>query len=216
VRRRTLLAGLGSLAVGSGAVLGSGAVTSITADRAVEIGVAGDASAFLQLTDQASSDLVDTNNSQVRIRLDSSSPGSGTGVNVGGGGSPALTAIDPAFRITNAGDQPLYVEIDHGAIGTSSSENDVQFIAKDNGGFLTGTTPAFIDRDSTSAVSTSIAGGGTVSNAGAVALPVSEYVDVAIQVASGSSASTTSSLLDSATIEAYTTTGPLTNTTVIS
>lgn len=47
MNRRKALIGIGSLAVGSGAALGSGAFTSVEATRDVEVAVADDASALL-------------------------------------------------------------------------------------------------------------------------------------------------------------------------
>ncbi|NLV09715.1 hypothetical protein GOC74_07205 [Halomicrobium mukohataei] len=49
MNRRNLLIGIGTAAVGSGAVLGSGALTQVQADREVQIGVNDDSSALLGL-----------------------------------------------------------------------------------------------------------------------------------------------------------------------
>ena len=48
--RRSVLIGLGSLVAGGGALLGTGAFTTVTAERTVNVETAGDASAFLGLT----------------------------------------------------------------------------------------------------------------------------------------------------------------------
>lgn len=50
MRRRTLIAGLGAVTAGASTLVGSGAFTSISADRSVSVTVAGDADAFLRLT----------------------------------------------------------------------------------------------------------------------------------------------------------------------
>jgi len=47
MNRRQALIGIGSLAVGSGAALGSGAFTSVTAERDVNVNISGDSSALL-------------------------------------------------------------------------------------------------------------------------------------------------------------------------
>jgi len=50
LNRRQALIGIGSLAVGSGAALGSGAFTSVEADRTVTVQTAADTDAYLSLT----------------------------------------------------------------------------------------------------------------------------------------------------------------------
>ncbi|WP_336038249.1 hypothetical protein [Halobacterium yunchengense] len=50
MKRRTFLAGLGATAAGSSAVLGTGAFTSVSADRRLQVEVASDDDALLALT----------------------------------------------------------------------------------------------------------------------------------------------------------------------
>jgi len=49
MQRRKFIAGLGSLAAAGAAGIGTGAFTTVEADRTVNVGVAGDANAFLKL-----------------------------------------------------------------------------------------------------------------------------------------------------------------------
>ena len=51
MNRRQALIGIGTLAVGSGAALGSGAFTSVEANRDVSVVTAGDADAALGIED---------------------------------------------------------------------------------------------------------------------------------------------------------------------
>jgi hypothetical protein len=74
MNRRQALIGIGSLAVGSGAALGSGAFTSVEADRDVSIETAGDDSAYLTL-DGDGSYITDATAGET-IALDLGSPGS--------------------------------------------------------------------------------------------------------------------------------------------
>ena len=50
MERRKFVIGLGALTTGTAAAVGSGAFTSVTADRDVEVAVAEDADAFLSLS----------------------------------------------------------------------------------------------------------------------------------------------------------------------
>lgn len=58
--RRSVLIGLGGLVAAGGAALGTGAFTTVTAERTVTVSTAGDASAFLQI--EAADRPDDTNN----------------------------------------------------------------------------------------------------------------------------------------------------------
>ncbi|MDB2241284.1 hypothetical protein [Halorubrum ezzemoulense] len=105
--RRKFLAGLGALASGSAAAVGTGAFTSVNAERAVNIDVASDANAFLGLDRISGSE-----NSQDYTTLTSTSelklfdP-----QNVGGDGfnQDAVTFVDNLFKIKNQSSQKQYV-----------------------------------------------------------------------------------------------------------
>lgn len=70
--RRSVLIGLGGLTAGGGALLGTGAFTTVTAERTVNVETAGDASAFLGLAPADRGDGDDIQNEYV------ADPGDGT------------------------------------------------------------------------------------------------------------------------------------------
>jgi hypothetical protein len=106
MQRRNLLIGMGSLTVGGAAAVGTGAFTSVTAERTVKVNVVGDQNAFLgiQQTGSANSqDYVDIASSgEVELILDDSDNG-GSGFNPG-----AETEIDNLLKIVNQGTQTIY------------------------------------------------------------------------------------------------------------
>ena len=120
MERRKFVVGLGALASGSAAAVGTGAFTSVTADRQVDVQVAGDASAYLGLKDSgdANDAYFDTSGDEHFVDFADSGHG-GSGVNPN-----ADTVAESVFKITNQGTQS--VEID---LSTSASNLTVQ----DNG-----------------------------------------------------------------------------------
>lgn len=104
---------MGALASGTAAVVGSGAFSSVTATRDVDVEVADDASAYLRLEGAggANSDYVtqDGNGGTLKIDLSSSNDG------VAGGGEgvnpDAITQIDDLFVVENQGTQEVDVDI---------------------------------------------------------------------------------------------------------
>ena len=104
--RRNALIGLGTVAAGAGVVGGSGAFTSVTAERTVSVSTTGDGGAALQLAPASSSS--DTNagvyvnapeDGVVSINL---SNGNSEGVN-----QDAKTTIDELITVTNNGAEDL-------------------------------------------------------------------------------------------------------------
>jgi len=114
MERRKFVIGLGALASGSAAAVGTGAFTSVTATRDIDVEVADDASAYLRLqgTGGANSDYVtdDGDGGTLAISLDESNSGS-----VSGGGEgvnpDAVTEIDDLFTVENQGTQEVTVSI---------------------------------------------------------------------------------------------------------
>ena len=110
MKRRKMLAGLGSVAAGGAAVVGTGAFTSVTADRTVDVTVAGDASAYLGLEPvggSPNSDYVLTNGDEVSFDFSGDDgDSSGGGAVDGDGFNPdATTRINDLLRVTNQGTQ---------------------------------------------------------------------------------------------------------------
>jgi hypothetical protein len=104
--RRKFLAGLGALASGSAAAIGTGAFTSVEADRTVNVAVADDASAYLSLDDidsSPNSEYVDTSSEEIVLNLNSTNSG-GSGFNAN-----AETRIDDLIQVANQGTQTINV-----------------------------------------------------------------------------------------------------------
>ena len=105
--RRNALIGLGTVAAGAGVIGGSGAFTSVEAERTVNVSTEGDASAALSLaaagTDN-SDDYVTTPNNQIQLNLSGTQGGSAdsSGLN-----QDAITKIASLITVTNNGSQDL-------------------------------------------------------------------------------------------------------------
>lgn len=122
--------GVGSLAAGSAAAMGTGAFTSVTADRGVEVNVTGDASAYLGLTpsDGPNGVYAEDNSDELVVKFndiddgnssaEDGNEGSGNGVNPN-----AVTTADSVFTITNQGTQAVDVTLDDSGLpdGLSAS-----------------------------------------------------------------------------------------------
>jgi len=119
MQRRKFLVGAAGTAIGSSALVGSGAFTSVEADRSISIQTAGDANAFLGFTKATDSDGI-TPNAQEYVESDPSSgqltldftqsndtSGSASGIN-----ENAKTIFDNLFDITNNGTQDVVLSVD--------------------------------------------------------------------------------------------------------
>jgi hypothetical protein len=104
MQRRKYLAALGSLAAGGAAIGGTGAFTSVQAQRTVETAVVGDSNAYLALEPIDSRASLD-GEGQLEINFDESNNGA-LGLN-----RDARTAFTDLFRIRNQGDDPAYVGV---------------------------------------------------------------------------------------------------------
>jgi hypothetical protein len=101
MRRRKVLAGLGSLAAGGAAAIGSGAFSRVSAERNVSVEAAGDGSAQLRLV--PTSDYASYNsNNLLALQFH----------NLNGN---ADVEIADVFRIENQGDRPVGIFIDEGS-----------------------------------------------------------------------------------------------------
>ena len=136
--RRNALIGLGSLVAGSGALVGTGAFSSVEADRTVNVSSAGDSSAQLEI--RVSGDLAGSNNDTIQFDLSSN------GVNL-----DATTQFNGALTVTNNGTNPVDVDIQDG-----NSDSMI-----DDGGAAT-TTPMTFEPSSSGAQNGVASGGGTV------------------------------------------------------
>lgn len=111
MKRRQLLAGLGAVAA-SGAAIGTGAFTSVEADRSVSVTVADEDRAYLALspTEGANSTFVyqdSSTNKQLTIDINDANTTEGDGV-----GLNSVYEFDDVFQIENQGTQEVDVSID--------------------------------------------------------------------------------------------------------
>lgn len=111
MNRRQLLAGLGAAAAGGGAALGTGAFTSVEANRQVDVQVADEDQAYLALDASSNdngifvTDSGDSTNNQ--LGLDFNDVGT-TGSNVGEGvGNSSDYDFDDVFVVENQGTQSV-------------------------------------------------------------------------------------------------------------
>lgn len=108
MERRKFLIGMGSLAAGSAAAMGTSAFTSTSANRHLSVTVANDAAAYMGLSAVDGSPNAqyvsgDGSNGELAIEVADTDAG-GSGVNVN-----SHTRIDDLFEVTNQGTQPVYV-----------------------------------------------------------------------------------------------------------
>lgn len=134
MNRRNVLIGLGTVAAGGGAVLGSGAFSQVEAERTVNVNSDADASALLALA-VASTTLEGAEGSAdevIAFEL-------GNGVNL-----DAVTRFDGAFEVTNNSDDAVDVAIEDAASGDSivsgdaAAETTAGLYFEDSNGDLTG------------------------------------------------------------------------------
>jgi hypothetical protein len=115
--RRKFLAGLGALASGSAAAVGTGAFTSVSANRTLSVETAGDVDAYLGL-DASVSPHANQSGGPMEFQFDGSSEAaSGQGLN-----QNADTTFTDVLRIENQGTEPfrlqLYSGTGSGAFGS--------------------------------------------------------------------------------------------------
>lgn len=124
MQRRKFVLGMGSLAAGGAAAMGTGAFSSVDADRDMTVQVEGDQSAYLQLTSQ-SEYASQGDDGTLDISFDNNDHG-GEGLN-----NNADTAFTDVFRIENKGTNEVKVWIDLTEINNSLSSGYVTAWASD-------------------------------------------------------------------------------------
>ena len=113
MNRRNVLVGLGTIVAGGGAALGTGAFSTVSADRTVSISAAGDGSALLSIN--VTGAIAGSNGDTIQFEL-------GNGVNL-----DATTRFNGSLTITNNGSKSVDIDITDGngdsmIDGTSSSD----------------------------------------------------------------------------------------------
>ena len=121
MNRRNVLIGLGGVVAGGGALLGTGAFTTVEAQRTVSIDTAGDADAFLGL--EVRSDLESSTDNNGLIQLDLSS------ANASGLNRQARTVLDKVLLVENNGTQS---GVDIG-FTVDVTDGDSTLVSGDNG-----------------------------------------------------------------------------------
>ncbi|WP_136718162.1 hypothetical protein [Halorientalis salina] len=135
MKRRNLLAGMGGLAAGSGLLVGTGAFTSVSADRTVTVAVEEDSDALLKLQELGTGKRSVTDGGKLELNIPSDDEGqypSGDPTDPDGvapdsvykfgadaGGNPG----DGLFKVINQGTQPVDV------YGTNGSDADEPSVA---------------------------------------------------------------------------------------
>jgi hypothetical protein len=96
---------MGSLAAGGATAMGTGAFTSVSADRAVSVSVADDTDAFVSMEPFFGPNVEYATADGGAIALEF------TGIDAGGEGLGADSTyeFDDVFRVENQGTQPVYV-----------------------------------------------------------------------------------------------------------
>ncbi|MCU4719003.1 hypothetical protein [Halapricum hydrolyticum] len=114
-KRRKFLLGMGSLAAGGAAAIGSGAFSSVRAERSVSVSTATDADAMLAFdtADAENADYVQIDDGVVNIALTDSNgyEEDATGVN-----PDAITRIFDLFEIRNQGTQAVKVYVEPSSV----------------------------------------------------------------------------------------------------
>jgi hypothetical protein len=114
MKRRTLLIGLGGIA-GAGGAVGSGAFTSVSARRDLEVQIADDDEALLAMEPSGGPNGEFATLSDGTVALDFS----GTDAGGEGVGVDSVYDFDDVFRITNQGTQTVYVWVTFDFAGSS-------------------------------------------------------------------------------------------------
>jgi hypothetical protein len=127
MQRRNLLIGMGSLAAGGAATIGTGAFTSVKADRSVDINTTGDANAFLSIeraTDGSGNvtpnagEYVEGNQNNGTLSIDLASADDTSNSGASGINKNAKTIFDNLLDITNNGTQDVVLSVDSDLIAS--------------------------------------------------------------------------------------------------
>jgi hypothetical protein len=135
MNRRRFIGGLGAVLGGGGALIGTGAFSSVEADRDVTVQVAQEDQAYLSLIASSSANGAFSSNqssagNQLMLDFDDaimSYQDSGEGV-----GKSSQYEFDDVFRVRNRGTQTIYVNLDD--VSTHGGDTTVQFYVRDGSG----------------------------------------------------------------------------------
>ncbi|SET05431.1 hypothetical protein SAMN04488694_103214 [Natrinema hispanicum] len=121
MNRRSVLVGLGTIVAGGGAALGTGAFTTVEADRTVSVSTSGDGSAFLSISGNSEYVTDGDNDTTNEFVIDLGSHGSqqGSGFN-----ENAKTVLNDVLTITNQGSSDGVTIGFAKSIGSGSSSSE--------------------------------------------------------------------------------------------
>ena len=125
MQRRKYLAAIGSMAAAGAAGMGTGAFTQVSANRGVQVNLAGDSNALLAFKSSSSRNRNDeyvVYESDNTISIDIS--GSNPNLAAGGINDDAVTIIRDMFDIVNQGPNPVFVWHETNANDGDSDAND--------------------------------------------------------------------------------------------
>ena len=105
--RRKFIAGLGALATGSAAAMGTGAFTSVQAERTVSVNLVGDADAYLKLI--GNTDYVSNDNKYGQLTIDLGAQSNSQGAQ--GFNKNAATVLEGVFTIANQGEDAVKITL---------------------------------------------------------------------------------------------------------
>ncbi|QWC18720.1 hypothetical protein [Halorubrum sp. 2020YC2] len=135
MERRKFVVGLGALASGSAAAMGTGAFTSVTANRQVDVKVAEDANAYLGLQNSgdANDPYFDASGDEYSVDFNSIPDDTTNGTAGGSGVNPnADTIAESVFQIVNQGTQEVTVSLSgDGDVSTQGRSTSVSAPSND-------------------------------------------------------------------------------------
>lgn len=150
MNRRQLLAGLGALAGSGGLLVGSGAFTSVEADRDASVAVAEEDEAYLRIVPSPNtangafaSQTSAGDGKQLFLDFNDSIPNRDSQ----GVGQSSVYEFDDVFRIENQGTQTVYVNITD--ISTHSGATTIRFYVRDGSGNRKFISPGSNDLEAT-------------------------------------------------------------------
>ena len=118
MERRKFVIGAGALATGSAAAFGTGAFSTVEADRTAEVDIQGDADAYLGL-DALAEPYADFDDGVLVLDFGAETANDGEGIN-----DLAITTFTEVFSIENQGTEDVGVWIQDGDVGEDVSIED--------------------------------------------------------------------------------------------
>jgi len=160
MNRRQVLAAIGALGSGGAVVTGTGAFTSVEANRDVSVQVADDTNAFLRMAaaGEGNEEYITTDGGELGINLTGDNPtdAGGQGVNAN-----ATTVIADLFEIQNQGTQEIDVEVTPLSFVDTGSGNTLIVLVVPQTGFPS-VTLGVGDTETYSLLVDSFSGGGSL------------------------------------------------------